>query len=133
MERRKEELRDQLPQEPDAEDPDAIRILLKLPSGIRLERRFLKTDSLQVNDMPLKLLPSLTQLSHLTQSISTLFQHLHNYVLVHEAAPDDFQIVTNFPRRVLPTQSTDDTPVPPSFESVGLGKSELLFVHDNTA
>ncbi|ELT92191.1 hypothetical protein CAPTEDRAFT_228273 [Capitella teleta] len=106
LQRRKEQLRDELPAEPTSDDPNVIKILLKLPSGIRLERRFLKTHSLQ---------------------------HLHNYVLVHEAAPDDFQIVTNFPRRVLPTHPTDDVPIPPSFEDVGLGKSELLFVHDNTA
>ncbi len=45
---RKEELRNTLPPEPDADHPDAIKILLKLPNGTRLERRFLKTDSLQV-------------------------------------------------------------------------------------
>ena len=46
--RRKEDLRRQLPQEPDADHPDAVKILLKLPNGIRLERRFFKNDSLQV-------------------------------------------------------------------------------------
>ena len=46
--RRKEDLRQQLPEEPDADHPDAVKILLKLPNGIRLERRFFKNDSLQV-------------------------------------------------------------------------------------
>jgi len=46
--RRKEDLRQQLPAEPEADHPDAVKIVLKLPSGIRLERRFYPTDSLQV-------------------------------------------------------------------------------------
>lgn len=67
-------------------------------------------------------------------------QHLYNYVFVHEAAPDDFQIVTNFPRKVLPCQpnycsdsSATETKDPPTFTEAGLGKSEMLFVHDNEA
>lgn len=46
--RRKEDLRRQLPVEPESDHPDAVKILLKLPNGIRLERRFYRTDSLQV-------------------------------------------------------------------------------------
>ena len=37
-----------MPQEPSADDSDVIKILLKLPSGTRLERRFLKSQSLKV-------------------------------------------------------------------------------------
>lgn len=63
-------------------------------------------------------------------------QTLYNYVFVHEASPDDFQIVTNFPRRVLPCQppaeDMDSQPVP-TFAEFGLGRSEMLFVHDNEA
>lgn len=104
---RKEQLRDSLPAEPASDDPDTIRILLKLPNGVRLERRFRKTDSIK---------------------------YLHDYVLVHEAAPDNFQIVKNFPRTVLPCQRSEGNgPDPPTFEEVGLGKSELLFVHDDDA
>jgi FAS-associated factor 2 len=108
---RKEVLRQCLPREPDPDDPDAIKILLKLPNGVRLERRFCKDDSLQ---------------------------SLHDYVFVHEAAPDDFQIVTNFPRRVLPSSPSlvdnDHHRVPlPTFAEFGLGRSEMLFVHDNEA
>lgn len=51
MERRKVELRDELPQEPLADDPDAVRVLLKLPNGTRLERRFLKSHSLTVTSI----------------------------------------------------------------------------------
>ncbi|KAI0236719.1 FAS-associated factor 2 [Lamellibrachia satsuma] len=103
---RKERLRECIPSEPDSDNPDAINIVLKLPNGIRLERRFLKHQSLE---------------------------HLYNYVFVHEAAPDDFQIISNFPRKMLPCQPTEDNPCPPSFENVGLGKKEMLFVHDNEA
>ena len=45
---KKEQIRDQLPQEPDSDHPDKIDVLLKLPNGTRLERRFLITDSLEV-------------------------------------------------------------------------------------
>ena len=69
-----------------------------------------------------------------TVIINLFFQYLYNYVLVHEASPDDFQIVTNFPRKVLPCQPSEDNGQdPPTFEEVGLGKSEMLFVHDNEA
>ena len=37
-----------LPEEPASDDPDCVRILLKCPSGSRLERRFLKTQPIQV-------------------------------------------------------------------------------------
>jgi len=47
--RQKEDMRQQLSPEPDADHPDAVKILLKLPNGIRLERRFHKMDSLQVS------------------------------------------------------------------------------------
>ena len=37
-----------MPEEPEADHPDGVRILLKCPSGSRLERRFLKTQPIQV-------------------------------------------------------------------------------------
>ena len=68
-------------------------------------------------------------------SVSVL-QTLYNYVFVHEASPDDFQIVTNFPRRVLPchppVEDLSADPIP-TFAEFGLGRSEMLFVHDNEA
>jgi len=105
---RKIRLRNEIPEEPMADDSDSIRILLKLPSGIRLERRFLKTHSIQ---------------------------NLYNYIFVHEAAPDDFKVVANYPRREIPCQPADTEPAgeQATFESIGLGKSEMLFVTDNEA
>ncbi|CAH1772412.1 unnamed protein product [Owenia fusiformis] len=102
IEAKKAELRCSIPEEPAADDPDAIRILLKLPSGSRVERRFNRNHSLQC---------------------------LYNYVLCHDDAPDDFQIMTNFPRKTLLCNSSEA----PTFIEAGLGKSEMLFVHDNEA
>ena len=57
-------------------------------------------------------------------------------MFVHEASPDDFEIVTNFPRRVLPCGPPGDDlhgENVPTFAEFGLGRSEMLFVHDNEA
>jgi FAS-associated factor 2 len=105
-EEKKSNLERLLPPEPEAEHPDSIRIMLKIPNGSRIERRFLRT-----------------------HSIKWLFY----YVFCHKDCPDDFQIVTNFPKRTLPCEPTDEEKDPPSFEEIGLGKSEMLFVHDNQA
>ena len=37
-----------LPAEPEASSPTAVQVLLRLPSGQRLERRFTETDNLEV-------------------------------------------------------------------------------------
>ncbi|KAK7469954.1 hypothetical protein BaRGS_00036058 [Batillaria attramentaria] len=105
-ERQKEELMRQIPPEPTPSDPDSIRIVLKTPNGKRLERRFSNTQS---------------------------SKYLYYFVFCHEDCPDDFQIVTNFPRRVLDCEPTERCPDPPTLKEMGLGKSEMLFVHDNEA
>uniref|UniRef100_T1JCR2 UBX domain-containing protein n=1 Tax=Strigamia maritima TaxID=126957 RepID=T1JCR2_STRMM len=101
--RLKVELAYLIPQEPPLNHPDCIRIVIKLPNGTRLERRFLKTCSLKV---------------------------LYYYVFCHPDSPNQFQVVTNFPRRVLPCEPSTDNPDPPTFAFIGLGPSETLFVHD---
>ncbi|KAH3712656.1 hypothetical protein DPMN_072409 [Dreissena polymorpha] len=105
-ENRKDELRQEIPAEPDDSDPDAIRVVLKLPHGTRIERRFRKTESLK---------------------------YLYYFTFCHEDCPDDFHIVTNFPRKTLPCEPTSENPEPISFEKFGLGKNEMLFVQDNEA
>ncbi|CAG5127081.1 unnamed protein product, partial [Candidula unifasciata] len=105
-EQKKSEIERLLPPEPEANHPDSIRIMLKIPSGCRIERRFLRS-----------------------QSIKWLFY----YVFCHKECPDDFQIVTNFPKRTLPCEPRDNETDPPTFEEIGLGRSEMLFVHDNQA
>ena len=61
------------------------------------------------------------------------FQFLHYFAFCHEECPDDFHIVTNFPRRTLPCEPTDDNEEPISFSECGLGKNEMVFVQDNEA
>lgn len=63
-----------VPDEPDASHPDAVHVVFKLPCGSRLERRFLKTHSLEA---------------------------VFYFVFCHPNAPDSFEITTNFPKRVL--------------------------------
>ncbi|XP_064652010.1 FAS-associated factor 2-like [Lineus longissimus] len=99
-------LRSEIPEEPDSSNAESVRIVLKLPNGTRLDRRFLKTQSIK---------------------------YLYYFVFCHDEAPDDFQIVSNFPRRVLPCEPSEEVPDPPTFEQVGLLKQEMLFVHDNEA
>ncbi|XP_076361702.1 fas-associated factor 2 isoform X1 [Tachypleus tridentatus] len=101
--RLKVELADQVPDEPPPNEPDTIRLMIKLPEGRRLERRFRRDHSLK---------------------------YLYYFVFCHDQSPDCFQIVTNFPRRVLPCEPTRDCPEPPSFREAGLSQSEMLFVQD---
>jgi FAS-associated factor 2 len=37
-----------IPDEPPADHPEAVHIVIKLPTGMRLERRFLQNHSLEV-------------------------------------------------------------------------------------
>lgn len=102
--RQKIELASEIPDEPPVNEPTAVRIVIKLPEGQRLERRFHKSQSLK---------------------------YLYYYVFCHPDSPDEFDITTNFPRKVLdckPAESADHDP--PSFEEAGLGKSTMLFVND---
>jgi FAS-associated factor 2 len=114
-------LADKIPKEPEPNEPDSIRILIKLPNGTRLERRFLKTDSIK---------------------------YLYYFVFCHDQSPLQFQIITNFPRKELPGQpptlddltcykqdekceeNLDQDRVPPNFNEIGLRTNEMLFVHD---
>ena len=109
--------------EPEKSDPNVVRIVIKLPEGQRLERRFLKTHSLK---------------------------YLYYYVFCHPDSPDDFDITTNFPRKVLnckPKHLLNDLGLensiennettngsveedPPTFEAAGIGQSTMLFVND---
>ncbi|CAC5409069.1 FAF2 [Mytilus coruscus] len=62
-----------------------------------------------------------------------LIQDLYHFAFCNEDCPDDFHIVTNFPRRTLPCEPKDGEPEPPTFAEAGLGKNEMLFVQDNEA
>ncbi|GFT68579.1 FAS-associated factor 2 [Nephila pilipes] len=103
IKRQKIDLASQIPEEPPLEHPNTIRLMIKLPAGTRLERRFRREESLKF---------------------------LYYFVFCHPESPDCFQIVTNFPRRVVPCEPTENNPEPPSFIDFGFGKSEMLFVQD---
>ena len=47
----KERWRLEIPAEPDVSDPECVKLLIKLPSSARIERRFSKSDSLKVTIM----------------------------------------------------------------------------------
>eukprot|EP00105_Crassostrea_gigas_P025560 XP_011446172.1 PREDICTED: FAS-associated factor 2-B-like [Crassostrea gigas] len=86
-ERMKEELKIEIPEEPAVDDPDVVRIVLRLPHGSRTERRFLKNQSLKF---------------------------LYYFAFCHEDCPDDFHVVTNFPEGLSPVnpQRTALIPLP---------------------
>jgi len=100
IKRMKVELASEVPEEPPAGEADVVRVLVKLPGGQRLERRFRQSHSLK---------------------------HLYFYVFCHPESPDSFDITTNFPRTVLRCRPEQD---PPTFEEAGLGRSVMLFVND---
>lgn len=102
IQRMKIDLVSEIPEEPGKECPDCIRILIKLPGGQRLERRFLPTHSLK---------------------------HLYYFVFCHPDSPDEFDIMTNYPRRKLSCQPAAGAE-PPTLSEAGFGKSEMLFVND---
>jgi len=97
------ELAGEIPEEPEIGGEDTVRVLIKLPGGQRLERRFLLSHSLK---------------------------HIYYFVFCHPDSPDQFDIVTNFPRRTLPCKPCPAMPAPPSLQEAGFGKSEMLFVAD---
>ena len=98
---RKSELRQILAEtaQPEANSPSAIKLIIKLPTGNRFERVFLKTDPL-----------------------SDLFK----FVFSNEECPLNFEIVTNFPRKVIECDETTDL----SIEGFGITQSMILFVND---
>uniref|UniRef100_A0A182W7G8 UBX domain-containing protein n=1 Tax=Anopheles minimus TaxID=112268 RepID=A0A182W7G8_9DIPT len=100
IERLKLDLAEQVPSEPEAGAPDTISIVFKLPSGLRLERRFRNTNTMQ---------------------------DIYNFIFCHPDAPDSFEITTNFPKRVL--ECSGDEPGQTLLLS-GLKNREVLFVAD---
>ncbi|XP_071451650.1 FAS-associated factor 2 [Hetaerina americana] len=92
-----------VPEEPSADDPEAVHVVIKLPTGKRLERRF--------------------RLRHTLQS-------LYYYVFCHPESPDSFEIATNFPKKVLQCMPTESMPSVQTLEEAGLRRGEVLFVYD---
>lgn len=105
LEEEKERKSECLPPEPEADDPDSVKIVFKLPNDTRVERRFLFEQSLTV---------------------------IHDFLFSLKETPEKFHIVTNFPRRVLPCVPTEERPDPPTLKEAGLSRCEVLFVQDLT-
>ncbi|KAK7068484.1 FAS-associated factor 2 [Halocaridina rubra] len=101
--RLKVELVDRIPQEPDEGSEGVVHIVVKLPQGTRLERRFLNSHSLS---------------------------SLYYYIFCHPDSPDRFQVTTNFPRQVVPCEPTEANPEPPTFKEFNLPPRSMLFVSD---
>uniref|UniRef100_A0A0K8W759 FAS-associated factor 2-B n=1 Tax=Bactrocera latifrons TaxID=174628 RepID=A0A0K8W759_BACLA len=102
------ELAEQVPNEPPAGTADAISVVFKLPNGARLERRFLNSNSLI---------------------------DVYNYLFCHPSSPDEFEITTNFPKRVLYASSynngaINDNGNQTTLAEAGLKHREVLFVND---
>lgn len=91
-----------IPAEPDALHPDAVHVVFKLPCGSRLERRFLKTHSLE---------------------------SIFYFVFCNPNAPDCFEITTNFPKRVLKCRR-ENNEIIETLEQAGLKNKEVLFIND---
>ncbi|MEE6479872.1 hypothetical protein FKM82_012395 [Ascaphus truei] len=105
LQEEKERKSECLPAEPLPDHPDGVKIIFKMPNDTRVERRFLFTQSLLV---------------------------IHDFLFSLKETPEKFQIVANFPRRVLPCLPSDEVPVPPTLQEAGFGRSQLLFVQDLT-
>merc|ERR1712192_178811 len=103
IQQQKIELASEIPEEPEASDPMAVRVLIKLPGGQRLERRFLMSHSLK---------------------------HIYYFVFCHPDSPNEFEIVSNYPKRRLACKPTEESPDPMSLAEAGFSKSEMLFVND---
>ncbi|XP_050299052.1 FAS-associated factor 2 [Anthonomus grandis grandis] len=103
LHREKLESVNKVPSEPDAAHPDAVHVVFKLPSGVRLERRFLKSHSLE---------------------------HVFYFVFCHPHSPDSFEITTNFPKRVLKCRPNHEKERVETLEQAGLKNREVLFIND---
>ncbi|KAE8748558.1 hypothetical protein FOCC_FOCC004734 [Frankliniella occidentalis] len=83
IQRQKVELACKVPAEPSSDHPESVHVVIKLPTGKRLERRFLQSHPLEA---------------------------IFLFVFCHPEAPDRFEIATNFPKRVLQCENnTQDT------------------------
>nr|CAG4648812.1 EOG090X0B12 [Polyphemus pediculus] len=91
-----------VPDEPSPDESGLCRILVRLPKGQKLERRFHRT-------------------------INTL-RDLYYFILAHPDSPYEFEMATSFPKRTLPWQPGLESY--PTLAEVGLGASEALLVLD---
>ena len=68
---------------------------------------------------------------HLTTTPSSHHHHpLTTISTTTSLSPNEFEIVSNYPKRRLPCQPVPGEPDPPTLAASGFGKSEMLFVND---
>jgi len=91
-----------VPEEPSAGTSGCCRILVRLPSGLKFERRFQRT-------------------------VHTL-KDLYYFILALPESPYQFEMATSFPKRTLPWQP--DLETYPTLAEVGMGASETLLILD---
>ena len=103
LKERRREASGLVPDEPDPYHSECVKVAIRFPDGRSLVRRFLRSHSLK---------------------------YLYYFVLSDENSPSEFELVTNYPKRVLLCKPGEFREEIPSFGDVGLGKSEVLFVHD---
>ncbi|XP_039250601.1 FAS-associated factor 2-like [Styela clava] len=78
---RKQECKKALSTEPDPSHSEAVKLLIKLPDGSRLTRVFLSSQPVKA---------------------------IHDFVFSQDNAPRQFQVGTNFPRKIIPGCSTSE-------------------------
>jgi hypothetical protein len=93
--------------EPAADDPDALSFAIRLPSGLRLKRRFSKVDS-----------------------IGSLFDFL-DVEGAPELKPGSYELVSNYPRKVYSCQGQDESHST-TLEELGFSAQEALFVQSHS-
>lgn len=102
----------EVPSEPAADEPNTVLFVFKLPSGggARPERRFRTTDTVRT---------------------------IYKFIFCHPSSPDRFEITTNFPKRVLYSDESDDakettgtSAADRTIAEVGLQNREVLFIND---
>jgi len=132
--RQKEIARETLREEPPSDHPDCVKMLIKLPCGTRLERRFLKTDSLEVSRKIEChcLFCFWFMFNFMSTNFNSiwLFQLLYQFVFGHLRSPNYFDIATNFPKKTLACKASPENPKPLTFNEAGLRRNETLFVYD---
>eukprot|EP00118_Oscarella_pearsei_P002163 m.9717 g.9717 ORF g.9717 m.9717 type:complete len:467 (+) comp21583_c0_seq1:200-1600(+) len=100
----REHKKKEMPGEPEPNDKDSTKIVIRFPSGKRLERKFKKTDSLQT---------------------------LYDFVFCEDETLDDhFILITNYPRKELRLDNENSFT---TLEQFNLFPSASLFVHTETA
>lgn len=100
--RRKADAVNHVPQEPSPDEPGLCRILVRLPKGQKLERRFRRSEH--------------------------TLKDLYYFILAHPESPHNFEMATSFPKRTLAYQAEQDAC--PTLAEAGLGASEALLVLD---